>query len=357
MVQFETCVKMCGSPFVEKNGKYYTDEELLNIYDYAFPNRVALLYLTQHRKDGWADQLEDWYEKLHQRLLMTTDVIAAVAEKFNSFDPESYVIFKSLKPYPATPNDTDVLFMGNKKQYEKAYQYLLDQGYLFHEWAPQQRTLYDPRGVGKIGKGKKGGTYYIDFYEDISTDYYAYLNKKELIPYIVTKEVNYVPVNLLRPEPELAIVLFHNVFPERTYQLEHFYLPLYYLKDPNFDKDLFLNFVKSQKLTEAIKVNFTFCSFLHKKHFGFVPKEVDYILKRLGDNKAELKRFIVNNAKTPYMFSPKLFLKTFLNKSLDPYAFKSLITQLFKMLNPIFFIDVMKSLKNRLSQEGTYHLE
>lgn len=357
MLQFDKCVKICGSPFVEKNGTGYTDKELLKIYDYAFPNRVALLYLTLHKKQYWAQQLESLYEKLHHRESMTTDVIAAVADKMNKFDKNSYVIFKSLKPYPATPNDTDVLFLGHKQYYEKAYQFLLDQGYLFHEWAPLQRTLYDPRGVGKIGKGKKGGTYYIDFYEEISTDYFAYLNKQALTPYITKKEINGVQVNLLQPEPELAIVLFHNVFPERTYQLEHFYLPLYYLKNPDFDIDLFLQFVRTQKLTEAIKANFTLCRFLHEKYFNFVPDEINYVLDKLGTNKTELKHFVASNAKTPYMFSPTLFFKTFFYKTLDFYAFKSLIKQLTKMLNPKFLFDVMKSLKNRLSQKGTYHLE
>ena len=350
-------INICGSPFVEEQNHSFSDSELLKAYEVAFPDRVALLYLTKHRKDGWDARLEDKYQALHQRRLMTIKVVASLAETMNSFYSENYVIFKSVKPYPATPNDTDVLFLGEKKQYEKAYRFLLNQGYKFHEWAPQQRTLYDPRGEGKIGQGKKGGTYYIDFYEEISTDYYAYLNKKALIPYIIKQEINGIPVNLLRPEPELAIVLFHNVFPERTYQLEHFYLPLYYLSNPEFDKELFISFVRRQNLEEAVKVNLTFCSYLHQKYFNFVPEPITYLLNQLGTSNKELQRFIEHGAKTPYMFSPRQFFKTFFHKSLDSYALKSLFIQSFKMLNPIFLLDVMKSLKNRLSQEGTYHLE
>lgn len=161
------------------NKKIVSDQELLDIYDDAFKNRVGLLYLSLYRKDGWNKELEEKYQKLLDREKKTNDVITRLADKLNKFDTENYIIFKSLKPYPATPNDTDVIWMGDKQSYRKVYDYLLNNGYEFHEWAPQQKTFYDAEGKNFIGHGKKGGTYYIDLYEEISTDYYAYLNKKQ----------------------------------------------------------------------------------------------------------------------------------------------------------------------------------
>ena len=104
--------------------------------------------------------------------------------------PNKYAIFKSLKPYPATPNDTDVIIFGNRAEFEGVLEHLYSKGFLFHEWAPMQTTLIHPDGKGKTGKGKKGGTYYIDFYSDISTDYFLYIDKRSLIPYLVTKTIN-----------------------------------------------------------------------------------------------------------------------------------------------------------------------
>jgi hypothetical protein len=60
---------------------------------------------------------------------------------------------------------------------------------------------------------------------------------------------------------------------------------------------------------------------------------------------------------TPYMFSPRTFWLTFLNKIKDNAALKSLFVQGLHMLNPVFFMDVMVSLKNRFSEKGIYHLE
>ena len=40
---------------------------------------------------------------------------------------------------------------------------------------------FDEDGLDFVGKGKKGGTYYIDLYEEISTDYFPYINKKRRV--------------------------------------------------------------------------------------------------------------------------------------------------------------------------------
>jgi len=337
--------------------KKYSDKELLEIYEDAFTDRVGLLYLTLYRRDDWNKELEEKYQKLAEREHLTFKVISRLADKLNKFDADNYIIFKSVKPYPATPNDTDVIWMGDRKSYKKVYDHLLNNGYIFHEWAPQQKTFYDELGKGKIGKGKKGGTYYIDLYEEISTDYYAYLNKHNLKPYIINETINEINVKLLRAEPELAIVMFHSVFPERTYQLEHFYLPLYYFADENFDLDLFLDFTRKNGLTYAVKTQISIISHIHKKHFGYVPEPIKYLENQLGVNKKEVERFIQHANITPYLFSGRTFWLSFLQKTNDWYSFKSLLWQGSKMLNPKFFVEVMGSIKHRFSEKGAYHLE
>jgi hypothetical protein len=350
-------IRVIGSPFVANSRQDLNDDELLNIYDTAFSNRVALLYLGLCRHKGWVSQLEEKYQSLLNRELMTYSVVEKLASLLNAFDAREYVIFKSIKPYPATPNDTDVLWMGDSKSYERMYKYILDAGYLFHYWAPQQRTVHDPRGTGKIGQGKKGGTYYIDLYQEISTDYYAYLNKNSIREFIRTEKINGEPVNLLRAEPELAIVMFHSVFPERTFQLEHFYVPLYRVADPSFELDLFAGFCRTNKLSYAVSTHLSMIAALHKKHFGFVPDAIRILCGKLGENKRETERFLVRGEHIPYLFSARTFWVTFAEKTKEWYSLRSLIVQLLKMLNPIFFWDVVKSLRLRLSKEGAYHLE
>ncbi len=349
-------IKIVGTPFVE--GTNDVDEETLDeIYDDAFKNRVALLYLSIHRKEGWAASLERKFIKLNDRRQKTLDVVASLGESMNEYGVDQYAIFKSLKPYPATPNDTDVINFGNKIVFNEVIDHLYSKGYEFHEWAPMQTTLIHPDGVGKTGKGKKGGTYYIDMYSDISTDYFLYIDKRSLLPYVEERVVEGKHIRNVKKEIELAIILFHNIFPERTFQLEHFYMPLYHLLEEEFDLEIMIEFAENQKLVRAISTNLTLVEYIHREVFGFVPGSVTLLLDRWGRNTRELEQFILKGATTPYMIMPRTFWLTFYDKLHDGAAFRSILVQAFHMLNPVFFFDVMRSLKNRFSEKGTYHVE
>ncbi len=150
-------IKLIGTPFSQKYFHPVSDALLLEIYEKAFYDRVAPLYLHKFRHEGWLPKLEDHYVFVRDREAMTRSVLSELAANLNDWDENGYVIFKSLKPYPAIPNDTDVLIFGGKREFKSALAHLYKQGYLFHEWAPMQTTLYDARGKGKIGVGKKGG--------------------------------------------------------------------------------------------------------------------------------------------------------------------------------------------------------
>jgi hypothetical protein len=349
--------ELLGSPFLDKPLRRFSDQELLDIYDIAFPNRVALLYLSLHRREGWDLKLEDKYQKLKAREETTRNVICKLGEVLNRWNTSQYAVFKSIRPYAATPNDTDVICLGDEEAYEDMYRHVLDAGYIFHEWAPQQRTVYDPRGAGKIGSGKKGGIYYIDLYSEISTDYFSYLNKNRLGAFVVRREIDAIPVNLLRPEPELAIMMFHSVFPERTFQLEHFYAPLYMLANPEFDLELFIEFSREAGLAYAVKSQASIIAWMHERRFNFVPAPILRIIERLGCNRREVSRFRARKEQTPYMFSPRTFWTAFLFKAMEWHCFKSLLVQGIKMLNPKFFLEVVRSIRLRMSETGTYHLE
>ncbi|MBN1567876.1 MAG: hypothetical protein JXA73_08505 [Acidobacteria bacterium] len=348
---------MIGSPFYTGDLVPVSDQKLIEVFNEAFKNRVALLLLSKHRKDGWDPWLEDQYNKFKEREATTRIVARDVGLALNDVAANEFVVFKSIKPFPATPNDTDVLFFGKKSEYERAYDWLIKKGYRFHEWAPMQRTVYDPRGVGQIGKGKKGGTYYIDFYEDIATDYFSYMNKNRLREFVVAREIEGGVIPLLRPEPELAIVLFHSVFPERTYQLEHFYLPLYVLAAADFDLETFFRVVRNNGMKTAVSSSLGITQELHQRALGVRVARIDEILGTLGPYNRDLRNFRVHAFKTPYMFSVITFIKAFAEKLKDPYSCRSLGRQLIKMFDPRFAWDVFTSLKNRLSERGVYHQE
>jgi hypothetical protein len=333
------------------------DETLLAHYDSAFANRVGLLLLERHRRSGWSAALEQRHALLCTRRHMTLSVIAGIARTLQAVAPGDFVVFKSIKPYPATPNDTDVLFLGSKDGYEAGYRHVIAAGYMFHEWAPQQRTVIDPRGIGHTGRGKKGGTYYIDLYEEISTDYFAYLNKTTLREHVRYEVIEDVRVPVLRPEPELAIVLFHNVFPERTFQLEHFFLVGCQLADPAFDRALFREFVERNHLQPAVRANLTLVAHLHRTAFGSTPEPLADLLETWGEDRREARRFAAIGGRTPHLFSRTLFWNSFGRKLVEWYSFRTALRQLWHLGDPRFFLDVVRSISRRLGEESVYKAE
>ena len=348
-------VRAIGSPFAPSI-RQWSDGDLLTAFPRAFRDRVALLLLDRFRRPDWCVDLEEHYQRLEARRRATMEVIGRAARILNDVVPAHYVVFKSLKPYPATPNDTDVLILP-RGDYERAFAAFLAAGYGYHEWAPTQRTLVDPLGLEFVGPGKKGGTYYIDLYEDISTDYFAYLNPNSIESQILDAVVAGVPVRVLRAEPELAIILLHSVFPERTFQLEHFFLPLHYLKHDAFDGRRFLSFVDANHLRGPVRTALSLVEQLHEEAFGTSPAPLGALLDAIGRSRRARVRFAGEAFSTPHMFSVYDFFATFAGRLRDPYCLRSLGTQARRMLHPRFFVDVMTSLRKRLSERGTYHQE
>ena len=76
-------IKIIGSPFIEQTPDISFDI-LEAIYDRAFADRVALLYLTIHRKEGWPEVLEEKYQT-HQdyELYKTLLIVKAKCLRYN----------------------------------------------------------------------------------------------------------------------------------------------------------------------------------------------------------------------------------------------------------------------------------
>ena len=113
-------IKIIGSPFVKEIPEV-DQATLTNVYRQAFADRVALLYLTIHRNSKyWNQSLEKRYSVLQKRRENTLRVIGDIGETLSCDGINDYAVFKSLKPYPATPNDTDVIMFGNSDKFKGA---------------------------------------------------------------------------------------------------------------------------------------------------------------------------------------------------------------------------------------------
>lgn len=348
-------LKIIGSPFHEK-GAYQPSidiRHLSSLYKLAFENRVELLFLYALKNNNILKGLEAELIEMENRCA-TTRQIAAQTSHILTDAGIKHAIFKSIKPYPATPNDTDVVCFGKEKEYQKGLKALTDEGYVIQAYAPMQTLLYHPWGEGKVGPGKKGGTYYVDFYRGVAVDYYEYVSKSVLSKYCIEREVEGVKTVLLSAEPELAIVMFHNVFPEKTFQLEHFYLCLYGISNPDFNISCFIDFTEKNAMVKAVRSNLTIIELLHEEVFGTVPDTVKNLLDRWGREKSIIETLKNNHYRITFIFPARLFWKVFLHKQKDPFSRRSLVRQGIHMLNPIFFWDAVRSVWKRTFEKDHY---
>lgn len=343
---------MIGSPFVEKtrNSIPFESEKL---FETAFKNRIGLPYLYVLKNSGKLNLLEEKFRLLKHRNQKTLETVARIANVLNN-DGHEYAVMKTLKPFPATPNDTDILYMGNNEEFNSAVELLKKKGYHFLHMAPMQAEFYDSFAK-EIRTDKKGGIFHIDLYKEAAADYIIYLDKHKLAPYLDVKEVLSTKVKVFKPEAELAITLMHGVFPEQSYQLQDFYTVLYFLNQmDDIEIERFIHIVKSNHITAAISASLSITSHLHKLAFGTVPDKLMIILKYLREDKSEMAEFERQGLETPYKYKFITFFKAFWERALDKRGLKSFFVQVFHMLNPVFFVKVILVVLKK-QKEGTYH--
>jgi len=348
-------IRQIGTPF-EPDRVYAEPEECKAIYKYAFKNRIALLYLLGLKKSGRLDGLVGKYEELDFRSKETMVTAARAARVLNDIDV-SYVIFKTIRPYPATPNDVDILCLDDSNNYRKAVKAFFDSGYVnLAGIAPMQISFADTRGGQLLNSDKIGGIYYVDLYKAPAVDYFIYLDPDKLKDEIVYSKLNGHSAKVLKPEIELPAILMHSVFPENTYTLELFYSICYCLAV--FDKrqtDNFVNFSIKSNIAFPVRVCLCLTALLHYEAFGYIPDVLSKTLKAVGGGcPREVSAFRAKDMSTPYKFLPSTFWSAFFRKLKEAPSLKSLGVQGVHMLNPVFLKDFSVSLYRKLTKQ-TYN--
>lgn len=345
-------LRILGSPMSIGSQAELSSADALDLFEYAFENRIALLYLDSLREKKALSSLNAQYREQNNRYEQSEVTVARLAELLNKAGFR-YAIMKTLKPYRATPNDVDVLFLDEDAKFKEAMKILKEKGYTFLQMAPCQAEFYDPRAKS-IRHDKTGGIYHIDLYRELAADYVVYLDKKRLMRYRETVTILDVQVHVFSPEAELAIVLMHSVFPEQSYQLQDFYSTLHFLDKMETEQiKNFINIVTGNHITTAVRASLTLTAVLHEAAFGVVPQKLSTILEKIGGQTKEGFFLFRKHFETPYIYSFWTFFKTFCERALDKRGFASFFVQGLHMLNPLFFYNVVDVVR-RKQIEGTY---
>jgi len=346
-------LRIIGTPF-EPNRRWALPEEDDGLYRFAFKNRVALLYLERLLSENRLDKHYSYFENLHFRAEETLETAKRASEVLEKADVP-YVIFKTIRPFPATPNDVDIICLGEKDAYRRAVTSLITAGYFtFDKFAPMQIQFSDPRGLGITTWDKQGGIYYVDLYQAPAVDYFVYIDPLRLRRHVEEKNIRGFAAKVLKPEIELAAILMHSVFPERTFSLELFYTICYSLAGFNGKQiNHFVCFSRENRIAYPVKTCLSLSAALHRAAFGDVPDGLKTALSSFGIERAnETAGSKIWHGEAPYQFSPLIYLNTFLRKLGDPRAQSSLGCQLIHMVNPVFLIDVLTSVFHKVTRES-----
>ena len=340
-----------GEPYVPES------EQVDPYFDLAFENRVGLLFLERCVDLGvvLSPRMRANYDRLVERRRKTEEVMVRLAEALDHVARGEWVLFKSIKPFPSTPNDTD-WFPFDRRLHDKLCVHLLGSGFRLLEKAPLQTTLIDARGIGLTHRDKRGGIYYIDCYQIPATDYFVYLDPKKMRKHLTHRQVAGHQLPALASVAELAAIMFHNVFPEKTYTIESFYLLLHYLAeiDGEGQMEKFIGTIRENSMEHPASANLAVTAALHQRHFCMVPGVLGKLLEVFPSARSEGRNLEACAFRLPYDFSAGCFWRTFAEKLRDPVSLRSVFVQAFHMLSPIFFYDVMQTIWKRTRKGGIY---
>jgi hypothetical protein len=340
-----------GSPFGSRAQSLVESEAL---YQYAFKNRVGLLYLRALKEQNQLQALTQAYEELDRRARETLLTAGRLAQVLADADVP-YVLFKTLRPYPATPNDVDVIYLGPDKEFGNAKKALRDAGYLQDDSpAALQGLFVDPRGADVANWDKAGGMYYVDLYQEVSADYFVYVRKSEVRDNVTTVLCGEgISVHVLHPEVELAAIMMHSVFPEITYSLEMFYSICYcFAQTQHPEAERFVSFVKRNHLVRPAIASLSVTLALHQEAFGSQPAVITDLARQLGKlNISEIEKLQANRFRMPHKYSFLTFAGGVTAKLVETRALWSMGVQLLHMLDPRFAFGVFRTLQRKLTRE------
>lgn len=346
MVSIIDLARCLGSPLlpgIELQDLHESDE-LLQL---AFANRVELIYLNQLEKAGRLKRLRPQWEEYHQRYQKTLECIERIAIAMEE-EQIPYAITKSLRPYPAIPNDTDLLYLGPPKGYPDALERFKRAGFILSFNGDMQAEFFDPRGGEEFNRDKRGGKFYIDFYRYLAADQVPYINTNTLRHHLISRDINGTQVKVFDPSAEMTILFLHSIIMHRTIPLEVLWCSAYYLAEMDAaSMALFPKFIHENRARVAAATVFGLMAKLHREAYGQVPDELTLLLAKVGFKQSVDRELRCDENAFPHVVKLSTFFMVLLEKMREANSLKGFVSQFLTMLRPSQFIEVLHHLLNK----------
>ena len=331
-------LRVIGSPFISERELPKDKDEALELYNHATKNKIGLLYLEALKDQEKLEEFElkSKYGEEHKKHDTQSITASRISELFN-FSGVNYAIFKSIMPFPATPNDVDIIHFGSDDEFERATEIMLQSDYMEVKGQAdaEQRMFHDARVCEHLDSHTKD-VYDVDLYQKVSASYVLYLDKRKLEKYISELNISNNKLKVLRPEAELVTIIIHSIIPEMLCTLFVYYATLYHFAIMTSEEiNRFFNIAKENNVTFPVTTHCSLVAGLHKAAHGFVPEKIEEVLTELGDETTERRVLLKNNLKTPHKYSLSAVIRTLLEKMKERAFRQSVVKQMMYMLiNP-----------------------
>ncbi|MEM2510409.1 MAG: hypothetical protein QXY40_06120 [Candidatus Methanomethylicia archaeon] len=145
--------------------------------------------------------------------------------------------FKTWTPFPAVPNDIDVVIFNDIdiREFKLLVQELANKhNYQIFDVIPYAVSIHDQR-CSKHLNPKIKDPYDVDLYFEVAANRIIYLNKRLLERHLREVFIDHEVIQLymLSNEHELLTQLIHCFLPEQIFLLYHYYISLYFLDKIN----------------------------------------------------------------------------------------------------------------------------
>ena len=208
-----------------------------NALQVARDNKLLDLYLEMQAASGTPSRDLEASRQSRKAIEQSIAALACHAEA----SAVEWAIFKTVRPFPFTPSDVDVVVLTDHGARPLASG-LCARGYSPAGGAPYTITLCDLQN--DVG---------IDLYQEIASSRFVYLDKATLRPYRTWQVQGGVAVPGLQPVAELVAILAHAVYKEQLFTLADYLTLRYYGQTfGQADWDELLNLARANGVRHAV---------------------------------------------------------------------------------------------------------
>lgn len=224
-------------------------------------NKIGLIY---------SNAIGNTPEEFTNRYQLLIKTLAEVGNLLNS-NGIAYCVFKTVKPFPTTPSDVDIL-VDNKAQIDNAASLLTSSGY--------RRTADDEYSITLERE------MIVDLQLQPSVSNLPYLSRRILMQNATLRNVQGVDIRTLNDEAEIIVTACHSFYKEQMLTLSDYYTIT--ILSERVNSDSLIELAKRMNALEALGIIFNLCAQITKSAFETKALKVNRISEVLGSSYAPL---------------------------------------------------------------------